>query len=125
MITWEAKRGLLQLQFGDDIHTLLLNSPFSWVVTWGARTLEEQGILYQAYLKGGPLAAPPGKSAHNFGLAVDVVLITDGKYDYNIYHAGWIWLFFKILNHPRLHSGKGFGDADHIERYQWWLHKAA
>lgn len=42
-------------------------------VTMGYRSLEEQRDLWVAYQAGGPLAAPPGASAHNYGLAVDVL----------------------------------------------------
>ncbi len=38
----------------------------------GYRSMQEQARLYQAYLAGtGNLAAPPGSSMHNFGLAAD------------------------------------------------------
>lgn len=125
-VIYQINRKLLQPQFDLDTNTVLANSPFKWIVTWGFRTLEEQAKLHDIYLHGGPLAAPPGESAHNFGLAIDVVLIDKaGHWNYNTFSLGWIWLFAKILNHPRLHSGKGFGDADHIERYKWYLHKVA
>jgi len=42
------------------------------VVTSGYRSLAKQRQLYNRYLRGGPLAAKPGSSAHNFGLAVDI-----------------------------------------------------
>ncbi len=48
------------------------------VVTSGSRTYDEQNMLYQAHLKGGPQAARPGYSNHNFGLAFDVTIF-DGK----------------------------------------------
>ena len=41
-------------------------------VTSGFRTYDEQARLYQRYLHGGPLAAKPGTSSHEFGQAVDV-----------------------------------------------------
>lgn len=41
-------------------------------ILWGGRTNEEQARLYALYKAGkGNLAAPPGKSQHNFGRAVD------------------------------------------------------
>lgn len=43
-------------------------------VTSGLRSYEEQEKLYKAHLAGGPQAAPPGKSNHNFGLAFDITL---------------------------------------------------
>jgi peptidoglycan L-alanyl-D-glutamate endopeptidase CwlK len=43
-------------------------------VTSGMRSYEEQADLYRKYKAGGPLAAPPGQSNHNFGLAFDVTI---------------------------------------------------
>jgi lysozyme family protein len=43
-------------------------------VTSGTRSFAEQDELYKKHLAGGPLAAPPGKSNHNFGLAFDVTI---------------------------------------------------
>ena len=44
-----------------------------WNINSGYRSIEEQRRLYNLYLAGkGNLAAPPGKSAHNFGGAADV-----------------------------------------------------
>jgi peptidoglycan L-alanyl-D-glutamate endopeptidase CwlK len=48
---------------------------FEYLCTFLFRSPEEQEALYQAHLKGGPLAAPGGLSAHNYGLAADVALI--------------------------------------------------
>jgi len=47
------------------------------VVSTG-RTFAEQAVKYRAYLRGGGRAAPPGKSAHNHGLAADVVIRKPG-----------------------------------------------
>jgi lysozyme family protein len=43
-------------------------------VTSGTRSFAEQDELFKKHLAGGPLAAPPGKSNHNFGLAFDVTI---------------------------------------------------
>ena len=45
-------------------------------VTSGTRSFAEQDELFKKHLAGGPLAAPPGKSNHNFGLAFDVTIFT-------------------------------------------------
>jgi hypothetical protein len=45
--------------------------PELWLVTHGYRGLEEQGALYAKYKAGGPKAAPPGLSPHNYGLATE------------------------------------------------------
>lgn len=128
MITWtcgkEAERRLEPV-FHADVVDLLTSSPYDWRVVYGFRSLALQQKLYNIHLAGGPLAAPPGRSAHNFGLAVDVQLwISNGKggrprMEWNTKHPGWQDLFNRIRPTPRLHSGVSFGDADHIERYHW------
>lgn len=47
------------------------------------RSIDKQRQLYQEHQQGGPLAAPPGKSYHNYGLAVDLYIIEDGEVDYS------------------------------------------
>lgn len=42
----------------------------------GTRSYEEQAELYRKYKAGGPLAAPPGRSNHNFGIAFDIGVFT-------------------------------------------------
>ncbi len=39
------------------------------------RSFDEQAKLYATYKNGGPKANPPGGSAHNFGMAIDIALI--------------------------------------------------
>lgn len=122
-----VQRSKLQSQFKADIEKVLGDSPYTWLVTHAYRSNQEQGKLYQKYLAGGPKAAPPGKSAHNFGLAVDVVLDEDPNKpgvqpSWNTRLAGWLWLFVAIKRHPRLKSGVSFNDACHIERYKWKDH---
>ena len=118
---------LLKKEFRIDIHKLLDGSPFTWLVTFGFRSLQEQEKLWQIYRKGGPKAAPPGKSAHNYGLAVDVVpdgddtkpgIQPDWTHE-DKDNVEWLWLFDAVWKHPRLHSGRSFQDASHIERLGW------
>jgi hypothetical protein len=123
-VTWRTvDPSLLNPQFRQDIQAVLEYSPHWWTVTHGFRSLAEQNALWLAYQAGGPKAAPPGKSAHNYGLAVDVAL--DGspapglQPDWDTSHAGWIWLFDAVFRHPRLHSGRSFSDSDHVERLGW------
>ena len=125
MLHWACKTDGLQPQFLQDIEDLLTPSPYVWNAVYGFRTLAEQAELYKIHLAGGPLAAPPGKSAHNFGLAVDVQLFKPDSDDleWNVKAAGWQWLFDNIAPTPRLHSGISFGDFDHIERYNWQASK--
>lgn len=102
----------------------LNNSPFDWYVTEGVRSFARSALLYNAFLAGGPRAAPPGKSAHNYGKAIDVVLDADPntpglQASWDIKLAGWVWLFAVLKAHPRLKSGAGFKDGAHIEQYKW------
>jgi peptidoglycan L-alanyl-D-glutamate endopeptidase CwlK len=48
-------------------------------ITSGTRTFEEQEALYEKHLQGGPLAARPGYSNHNYGLAFDLSLFKNGS----------------------------------------------
>ena len=52
----------------------------SGTVTSGVRSSEKQAQLYQDYISGRSsiIAAPPGRSAHEYGLAIDFV-VDDGK----------------------------------------------
>jgi D-alanyl-D-alanine carboxypeptidase len=119
MLTWQCSQDSLEPQFKQDVIDLLTPSEYHWAIIYGYRTLAEQEVLYQAHLAGGPLATAPGNSAHNYGLAVDVQLLVNGQQDWDTNHPGWQWLFAAILPTPRLHSGKAFGDDDHVERLNW------
>lgn len=131
MILWRADRSLLPPAFAADIDELLTPGPWTWYVLSGLRTMEEQAALHRIALAGGPRAAPPGRSAHNYGLAVDVAL--DGNMgtpglqpDYKVVrNSGWLWLRDVIAPHPRLSSGWRYGDWPHIERFQWVKYRTA
>lgn len=47
--------------------------------SYALRSYEEQAILRRKYEAGGPLAAKPGNSWHNYGCACDVVFVINGK----------------------------------------------
>lgn len=114
----------LQEQFRDDILDTFGQSTYSWNMAYGWRSWDEQNELYEKYLAGGPLAAKPGTSAHEWGLAVDLQLVgKDGSLVWSISAPGWLWLKAKVLAHPRLHSLWSLGDYDHVERYHWWNFK--
>lgn len=131
MIFWgKIDTKMLLPSFKEDVERVLTNSEFSWYVTEGYRSIERSNQLYQAYVNGtGPRAAPGGKSAHNYGLAIDVALDSDlhipglqpdwtpstddGKAD------GWLWLRGVVNAHPRLRGGWWYHDWPHIERYKW------
>lgn len=110
----------LKPRFRADVEKLLDASPYAWTVLWGFRSLDEQRVLWEKYKAGGPRAAPPGKSLHNFGMAVDIVPDDDPtkaglQPDWNTSSPAWRWLFQAVTDHPRLHSGRSFGDSDHVE----------
>lgn len=128
MITWRVDRGKINEDFGNEVDFLLSKSPFAWFVIQGWRSMAEQARLYEEHLRGGPEAAPPGKSAHEFGLAVDVALDLDPvahglQPDWNIKHPGWAWLFDTLRRNAFLESGAFFPyfDGDHIQRRNWKL----
>ena len=118
-VHWLVEPVGLELVFYKDVDALLRSSPYTWYVTEGFRSVGRSDILYAAYLKGGPRAAPGGKSPHNLGEAIDVVHDSSTKpglqMDWDEGDAAWKWLFDAIKKHPRLHSGISFGDAPHIE----------
>lgn len=122
-LIWECSQDGLEPQFKQDVIDLLTPSEYDWVIMYGYRSLDQQLELYNKHLAGGPLAAPPGHSAHNYGLAVDVQLRVNNEPIWKLDNPGWVWLFAAIRPTPRLHSGIAFGDADHIERLNWREYK--
>lgn len=84
----------------------------NYVCYFGYRSYDEQKMLYQAHQAGGPLAAPPGLSAHNYGLAVDVFYQTAGG------KASWDEAFYMPLRElckaHTLSWGGDFKDWGHI-----------
>src|SRR5712664_3606753 len=63
-------------QFGDRLQRGLTDAEAATggraSLSSGYRTPEEQAALYQRYQQGGPLAAPAGRSRHQFGTAADL-----------------------------------------------------
>ena len=86
------------------------------VVTSGYRSLAKQARLYKAYRRGGPLAARPGQSAHNYGLAVDIALVGQPRdaRDYRTMHR--IAATFGLQPLGVLQRGK---DPYHVEVPNW------
>lgn len=122
MIVWRADPTKLNTAFRRDVEAVLTQGPHTWYVLSGYRSNLEQADLYRKHLAGGPRAAPPGRSAHNFGLAVDVVPDVDDatpglQPSWDVKHeAAWTWLAATVDWHPRLKHGRVFGDWPHIER---------
>lgn len=124
MIHWlKVDPSLLAMGFKNDVEKFLRESPYTWGVTFGYRTLEEQDALHRKYLAGGPRAAPKGRSAHNYGLAVDIVLDGSDKpgiqMEWNTKLAGWLWLKAASIKHPRLRTGWKYSDFGHLEAVGW------
>lgn len=91
--------------------------------TQALRTFEYQNDLYQKYLKGGPKAAPPGLSYHEYGLAVDICLYhKDGSISYDMTEdmdKDKIKDFEEVAKIFELYGwrwGKAFKDPDHFEK---------
>jgi hypothetical protein len=85
----------------------------------GYRSLDEQAALYRAYKAGGPKAAAPGESAHNFGLGADCVHIIGGS------TADWEPAAYGLLNdlasRYSLETLAAIQDYGHVQRIGWRL----
>jgi len=130
MIRWDVDKSKLDPQFAADVDARLTNSIYSWAVVQGLRSEDEQRALYEKYLAGGPLAAKPGHSPHEHGLAVDVAqILPDGHLSWDVSHPAWPWLWEAIKATPHLHSGHFFppvapADDDHIQDIRWYTIRA-
>lgn len=124
MLNWgKVDTTKLESEFLRDVTKLLTDSPHQWKVTEGLRSMERSKELNDAYKAGkGPRAAPPGKSAHNYGLAIDVALIDPKNpkaFTWDTSQPGWQWLKEAVNKHPRLRSLYRVGDWPHIEKVKW------
>ncbi len=132
MLIWRTiEPRLLLPSFVEDLNEAFDGLSSTWYVLEGFRSIERSNKLYEEYIackeRGGEKcikAAPGGKSAHNFGLAIDLVLDGDPEKDglqpdWIERHPEWIRMRAVIDAHPRLHGGWWFGDGDHIERTEW------
>jgi peptidoglycan L-alanyl-D-glutamate endopeptidase CwlK len=105
------------------------SSDIDLLVTCTLRTLEEQAILYaQGRTTAGKIVtnAKPGTSAHNYGLAIDVVPLIHGKPDW----AGTspVWTNIAALAHDRGLQWFGAPDSPYKEQAHFqvpnWRHIA-
>ena len=68
-------------EFMKNIGQAGLSQGFSARILSGTRTFAEQAELFEKHQHGGPLAASPGHSNHNFGIAWDVGIFNEkGEY---------------------------------------------
>jgi hypothetical protein len=125
VIDWSRiDRGKLNPLFFTAVENGFASLPDTWYATYGWRSNAEQAALYAKYKKGGPKAAPPGFSPHEFGLAIDVALDADAKRsglqpNYDLNDPRWQAMIAMVQGSRWLHSGIGFGDGDHIEMVDW------
>ena len=79
----------------------------------GFRSLDKQYELYKEYQQGGNIAAPPGRSMHNYGRAVDLKILShDGRGS-----LGGGLAQFQVYNDELgtgLTWGKSFNDPNHF-----------
>lgn len=125
-----SKLDTLEPVFRDKIIELLKQTEEAtgrkWGISAGRRTMKEQKAIYaQGRTAPGKIVsnAPPGSSAHNYGLAADLWPLTkDGK-DFD-WVAGKV--VFKVMADLAVKLGltagfyfKTFYDAPHIEDPSW------
>lgn len=128
-LTWAADRSKEDPEFADDMDATLGPDPADWVVYRGWASSEAQKALYEHYLAGGPLAAPPGHSAHEHGVAADVARRVDGHLLWDYSNEAWARMQKLVDDSPRLHGGWKFppvapADPDHIQAVKWQQIKA-
>jgi hypothetical protein len=125
-LSWAGHRVGLEPEFADDCDTCIGALPWNFTCYYGVRSAELQAKLHDAYLEDplhAPRAAPPDKSAHVKGLAIDLELIVGGRTVWDYSHQGWKDLHAAVDAHPRLHGGwkfkSGPSDDDHVEKVAW------
>lgn len=90
----------------------LLDNDILALIYSGYRPYDEQAALYAAYLEGGPRAAPPGQSWHQYGLAYDLVPIENGQANWS--SANWA-IIDEGARQLGLTPGSSFDDTGHYE----------
>lgn len=82
-------RGDFKIRVREWLHALKANG-VGYRVTSTKRTWKEQAVLFQRFLDGKSTlpAAPPGRSKHQLGLAIDVVFDAPGDLEIAVQSAG-------------------------------------
>lgn len=118
----------LEPEFKSKIETLLQDAEeatgLKWCVTSGRRTMAEQQSLYdQGRTKPGAVVtkAPPGSSAHNFGLAADLAPIRGGNIWWEAPKSVWQEMAdcAKAIGLTPGFYFKTIFDAHHVEDPTW------
>lgn len=97
---------------------------YEWVVTSGRRTMEQQRSLYaHGRTATGPIVtkAPPGSSAHNYGLAADLAPMKDGKIWWDAPRSVWDGMGAEAVKLGLMWGGnfKSILDLPHVEHPSW------
>ena len=72
----------VRARFANSINDMILsNNAFDINISSGYRNHAQQTELFLKHRRGGPKAASPGGSWHNYAVACDIVIYVNGKYD--------------------------------------------
>ena len=67
-------------RFANGVKKFLSSNPdYDCSISYAYRSFAQQKELYRKYKSGGPKAASPGSSWHNYASAIDLVIIKDGQ----------------------------------------------
>lgn len=123
-----AKTESLEPAFRLKISELVMGAEIAtgldWIVTSCRRTMAEQQAIYQqGRTTPGKVVtkAPPGYSAHNYGLAADLAPMKDGKIWWNAPDIIWQQMA-DVAVKLGLDAGyyfKSFKDMPHVEDKSW------
>lgn len=132
MLQWRgATPDGLRQPFASAVTALLEADAEQWDIICAVRSMDAQAADYaQGRTTPGPIIthAQPGESPHNFGLAVDVVLVRNGQDVWNGDTLGasdpaYARIVAAVRASPWLHSGADFPgpfkDVPHIEAVGW------
>jgi hypothetical protein len=89
-----------------------------WRLESGYRDLSTQADLYAKYQAGGPLAAAPGSSFHNYGGAVDMWPYRDGQKLSRDEAMPLLKQLSDMAPDQGVYPGWNFGDHDHFQGAQ-------
>lgn len=118
---WRVDPALLYPPFGALLLRVLEKCHergHDYYATSGLRWFEEQEKLHKAHIAGGPKAAPPGLSAHQYGIAVDCAPDADEStpgLQGPDYSATAYQVLIEEAEAVGLVSGSRFNDNPHVQ----------